>query len=146
VDVSHRAVSFICWFFATSSCRGSPADFFVDKLVLIFFCRGIPCRHTRTCTATRRHCTDPPQPRYPYSTVALVLVSMLYSGPRQSFGFTSMLISGQYILPARACIRRTTGRCCRNSVLDRSRAWKLTSSTQPRVRLRTILTYYKVGT
>jgi hypothetical protein len=56
----------------------------------------------------------------------MVLVSMLYFGPRQSFDVTSLLFSGQYTLSARTCIRRTVGRCCRNSVSDRSRAWKLT--------------------
>jgi hypothetical protein len=32
-------------------------------------------------------------------------------------------------LPARMCIGRTAGRCCRNSILDRSGPWKPTSST-----------------
>ena len=32
-----------------------------------------------------------------------------------------------HILSRRLCIRRTTGRWCRDSVWDRSRAWKLTS-------------------
>jgi len=41
----------------------------------------------------------------------------------------------------RTCIGRTTGRCCRNSVSDRSGAWKLTSSTHTRVGLGPILTY-----
>jgi len=37
-----------------------------------------------------------------------------------------------HTLPSRMCIKRTAGRCCRNSVSDQSRAWKLTSSTHPR--------------
>ena len=44
-------------------------------------------------------------------------------------------------LLARTCIWRTAGRCCRNSVSDRSRAWKLTPSTHPRVGLGPIFTY-----
>ena len=38
-----------------------------------------------------------------------------------------------HVLEGRLCIRRTTGRCCRTSITDRSRAWKLTASTHPRV-------------
>ena len=37
-----------------------------------------------------------------------------------------------HVVEGRLCIRRTTGRCCRNSITDRSRAWKLTASTHPR--------------
>ena len=37
-----------------------------------------------------------------------------------------------HILAGRLCIRRTTGRCCWNSISDPSRAWKLTPSTHPR--------------
>lgn len=44
-------------------------------------------------------------------------------------------------LLARMCFHRTTERCCRNSVLDQSRAWKLTPSTQLRVGLGPILTH-----
>jgi hypothetical protein len=44
-----------------------------------------------------------------------------------------------HTLPAGTCIGRTAGRCCRNSVSDGSRAWKLTSSTHPRVGLGPIL-------
>ena len=38
-----------------------------------------------------------------------------------------------HVLAGRLCIRRTTGRCYRNSISDPSRAWKLTPSTHPRV-------------
>jgi len=44
-----------------------------------------------------------------------------------------------HTLPARTCIGRTAGRCCRNFVSDRSGAWKLTLSTHPRVGLGPIL-------
>ena len=37
-----------------------------------------------------------------------------------------------HVLAWTLCIRRTTGRCYRNSVSDQSRAWKLTPSTHPR--------------
>ena len=57
---------------------------------------------------------------------------MVCSGPRQSFGITSPLFSGYALFFGRTCIWRTAGRCCRNSVSDRSRAWKLTSSTHTR--------------
>jgi hypothetical protein len=45
-------------------------------------------------------------------------------------------------LLSRTCIWRTAGRCCRNFVSDRSRAWKLNLSTHPRVGLGPIFTYY----
>jgi hypothetical protein len=44
-------------------------------------------------------------------------------------------------LPAGMCIWRTAERCCRNSVSDQSRPWRLTPSTRPRVGLGPILTY-----
>ena len=44
-----------------------------------------------------------------------------------------------HTLPVGTCIGRTAGRCCRNSVSDGSGAWKLTSSTHPRVGLGPIL-------
>ena len=59
------------------------------------------------------------------------LVSMLYSYPRQNFGSTSPLFS-KYMFCQGVCIRRTTGRWCRNSVSDRSRPWKLTPPMHPR--------------
>ena len=37
-----------------------------------------------------------------------------------------------HVLSRRLCIRRTTGRWCRNSGSDRSRPWKLTTFTHPR--------------
>ena len=37
-----------------------------------------------------------------------------------------------HVLQRSLCIRRTMGRCCRNSGSDRSGAWKLTSSTHTR--------------
>jgi hypothetical protein len=40
-----------------------------------------------------------------------------------------------HTLPCRTCIGRMTGRCYRNSISDRSGAWKLTSSTHPWVGL-----------
>ena len=46
-----------------------------------------------------------------------------------------------HTLLARTCIWRTAGRCCRNSVSDRSRAWELTPFTHPRVGLGSIFTY-----
>ena len=36
-----------------------------------------------------------------------------------------------HVLARRLCIRRTTGRICRNSGTDQSRPWKLTTSTHP---------------
>jgi hypothetical protein len=51
-----------------------------------------------------------------------------------------------HTLPSRTCIGRAEGRCCRNFVSDQSRAWKLTSSTHPRVGLGPILTYYNIWT
>jgi hypothetical protein len=44
-----------------------------------------------------------------------------------------------HTLSARTCIGRIAGRCCRNSILDRSGARKLTSSMHPRVGLGPIL-------
>ena len=40
------------------------------------------------------------------------LVPMFYSGPRQSFGITSLLFSGYALFFGRTCIWRTAGRCC----------------------------------
>ena len=37
-----------------------------------------------------------------------------------------------HVPEGRLCIRRTTERCCQNSVSDRSGPWKLNSSTHPR--------------
>ena len=51
-----------------------------------------------------------------------------------------------HTLPSRMYIWRTAGRCCRNFVSDRSTAWKLTLSTDPRMGLGPILTYQIVGT
>jgi hypothetical protein len=59
VDVSHRAASFVCRFWKPPRVGEVLPKFFVDRLEL-FFCRGLPCRCAITCTATRRHCTDPP--------------------------------------------------------------------------------------
>jgi hypothetical protein len=49
------------------------------------------------------------------------------------------VVLGIHTLSARTCIARTAGRCYRNSVSDESGAWKLTSSTHPRVGLGPIL-------
>ena len=44
-------------------------------------------------------------------------------------------------LPVGTCIWRTAGRCCRNSVSDSSRVWKLTTATHLRMGLGPIFTY-----
>jgi hypothetical protein len=46
-----------------------------------------------------------------------------------------------HTLPCKTCIGRIAGRCCRNSVSNRSGAWKLMSPKHPRVGLGPILTY-----
>jgi hypothetical protein len=58
VNVSHRAVTFICRFWKPPRAGEVLSNFFVDILVY-FFCRGLP---SRCGSASRRHCTDPPQP------------------------------------------------------------------------------------
>jgi len=55
----------------TSPCRGGSAEFFLNDSILFHFCREepvgaesefpAPCRSA--CTASPRHCTDPPRPR-----------------------------------------------------------------------------------
>ena len=56
---------------------------------------------------------------------------MFYFYPRQNFGSTSPLFSKYTSSPrVRLCIRRTTGRCYRNSESDRSGAWD-----QPHLRI-----------
>ena len=51
------------------------------------------------------------------------------------------VVLGIHNLPFETCIWRTAGRCCPNSVSDRSGSWKLTASTHGRVGLGPILTY-----
>ena len=46
-----------------------------------------------------------------------------------------------HTVPSRMCIWRTAGRCCQNSISDRSRARKLTLHMHPCVGLWPILTY-----
>jgi hypothetical protein len=76
---------------------------------------------------------------------------MLYSDPRESFDSTSPLFSGYTSWQGECTVWRTTWRWRRNSILDRSRAWKLTSSTQLRavqktwtIRNRYICRYEKI--
>ena len=71
------------------------------------------------------------------------LVSILYSDPRQSFSSISLLFSGYTI----SMLGRVFGEQQEGAaeILSRigvdSRAWKLTSSTHPRVGLGPIFTY-----
>ena len=51
------------------------------------------------------------------------------------------VVLGIHNLPFGTCIWRTAGRCCRNSISDRSGSWKLILSTHGRVVLGPIFTY-----
>jgi hypothetical protein len=62
-------------------------------------------------------------------------------GSEMEFRHHLLVVLRIHTLPSRTCIGRAAGRCCRNFVSDQSRAWKLTSSTHPRVGLGPILTY-----
>jgi hypothetical protein len=46
----------------TSPCGGGAAEIFGWQ-ACVFFCRGLCSRCGSACTASRRHCTDMPQPR-----------------------------------------------------------------------------------
>jgi hypothetical protein len=62
------------------------------------------------------------------------LVSMLYSGLRHVFGITSLLFS-IYTLSMSDVYVENSRKLLPNFVSDRSRAWKLTPSTQLQVGL-----------
>jgi hypothetical protein len=68
------------------------------------------------------------------------LISMAAFSLRRCFNITPCCSSDTHS-PLQDVYRETAGRCCRNSILDRSGAWKLTSSTHPQVGLGPILTY-----
>ena len=58
-----------------------------------------------------------------------------FNGPLRSeaeFRHHLPVVLGIHNLPFGMCIWRTAGRCCRNSVSDRSGSWKLTASMHPR--------------
>ena len=68
------------------------------------------------------------------------LVSVVYSVPRQSFGSMSLLFSGYTISLLGRVFGEQRGGAA-EIVSDRSRPWRLTPATHPRVGLGPILTY-----
>ena len=180
-------------------CRNFESTLTIFALFCRRTCGGDPDRLRRrcgsSCTASTRHCTDSPPPRYPDLTATLGITPLsvcgLWSrnlvrclpferdtvGDMRTFAYLRpylfrivhafwtargcvvevsfhaplrfetvfrhhlSVVLRIHTLPCRTCIGRTAGRCCRNSISDRSGAWKLTSSTNPRVGLGPILTY-----
>ena len=87
-----------------TTCKGSPT---------LLMGRGLS--RPSTCRSSRVPCSTPTRD------------GILAARPRSSSEYTSRACQAE-----RVCIRRTTGRCCRNSVSGRGRTWNTIRSTHTR--------------